>query len=224
MSRRPIAGTGLFSLLLRLYPPAFRETFEEEILEVLAEKFRDEQRIGALSQIRYVLRELEDLAIGAAVENLSVRFGMENPMTNNIRRFRFFIILSPVILAASLLVINPRYVLRIFSDLLGWEILLAVVLGLCIGLLLYFAPEPKDMPRRLREEFALVILFLMTNLLIIVGPALVMVFGSNSTINTPAGECASILRWILLGLIGLLALIAAAMAGKRVHTTRGQAG
>ena len=224
MSRNSNNPDFLFSALMRLYPPDFRETFEEEMLDVLAEKSRSEQGTGARSQIRFVLRELEDLAVGAAVERLTSRFGKDNPMSNNILRVRIFTILSPVFLAIFLLVVNPRYVLRIFSDLLGWEIVLAVILGVSIGLLLWSVPEPSDMPSRLREEFALLILFLVINLSIILGPALVMVFGSGAIINTPAVEYASALRWILLGLNGVLALIVAAMAVKRTSGAKGQAG
>jgi hypothetical protein len=224
MKKRQLTGAGLFSLLLRLYPPAFRETFEEEMQEVFAEKIDDERGAGAMERIGLVLRELGDLTFQALEERMNDFYRKENPMSENIRRVRIFSVLSPVLLSVFLLVINPRYILRIFSDLLGWEILLAVVLGVCIGLLLWFAQEPRDMAGRLREGFVLLILLLMTNLFIILGPALVMVFGSGTTKNTPAGGYASVLRWILFGLIGFLALVAAAMAVKRVRAMRGQAG
>jgi hypothetical protein len=213
-----------FSVIMRLYPRAFRETFGEEMLEVIAEKSREERGAGILSQIRFVLREFEDLAVGAAVERLNGWCGKKKPMGNDIHRFRLFMILSPVILAMFLLVVNPRYALRIFSDLTGWEIVLAVVLGVSIGLLLWSAPEPKDTASRLREEFKLLILALMTNLLILVGPALVMVFGSGAIMNYPTGEYASVLRWFLLGWNGWLAYHAAAMAVKRVGAMGSKAG
>jgi hypothetical protein len=221
MSKLRGVGIGLFSLLLRFYPVSFRNDFGDEMLEVFAEKSR-EQGTSPLARVRLVLGESVDLAVGAAVEHLTGRSGKENSMISNLRRFRFFIILSPVILALFLLILNPRYVLRIFSDLLGWEILSVVVLGLCIGLLLYFAPEPTDLSRRLREDLGLVVLFLMTNLFIILGPALVMVFGSDTAIHTSAGEYATGLRWIMLGGIGVLGLITAAMAAGKIRAARGQ--
>src|SRR4030042_6987980 len=100
-------GAMLFSLLLRLYPAAFREEFGVEMQGVFEEKMAEEQRAGAARNISLVFCEMADLTIRALAERVNVWCGKENAMSDNLQRVRIFAVLSPVILAMFLLLITP---------------------------------------------------------------------------------------------------------------------
>jgi hypothetical protein len=210
MNRIERIGARGFSLLMRLYPAGFRDTFGVEMLGVFEEKLADGRDAGVGSRIGLVLNELADLTLRALAQRAMGRKGKEYPMTASARRVRFLVILSPVLLTVFLAIVNPRYLARIFTDSLGWEMIAALVLGLCICLLVWSASIPADSGRRFGEELALAFLVLTMDLTIMLGPALVMAFGYGS----PSGagrDYGVTLRWIVLAIVGLLAIVSTAM-------------
>jgi hypothetical protein len=221
MNRDLISPEFIFSALMRLFPPAFRDEFGEEMAGVFAEKMGEERKAGLARRISIVFYELADLTIQALAERAEGRYGKEHPMSDNLHRVRIFAVLSPVILAVFLVIINPRYVLRLFSDPMGWAVVAAVLLGLGIGLILWSAPMPTQNGRKLVQEFALVFILLLLDVLIILGPAIVMVFGSSSQIAA-GREFSAPVMWFLLAVNGVLACVVIGMAINRMQAKRSQ--
>lgn len=94
--------------------------------------------------------------------------------------------------------------------------------------MLWSSPAPAEKGRRLREEFALLFMILLTDLSIIIGPALVILFDSPvahaSSIASSMQDAATIFRWILLAVDFALAGIVITMVGTRIRAGRTRPG
>ncbi len=130
MPAKPAMTSALYEGLLRLYPRAYRQQFEDEMIAVFREADGDVHQMGSLGKARFYFRELGGLCRGALAEHARRIFGGHVPFPLSSRRFtmrssfRFpkataflmTVILAGIVLAiekaeaicASLPEVNPR--------------------------------------------------------------------------------------------------------------------
>jgi hypothetical protein len=203
MTRLEKGACRLYSLMMELYPAAFRKEFGEEMQGVFEEKLAEEKNAGPAYLMLVTFRELRDLAIHAIPERIKEWKGGQHTMrfmfTPN-RGARAVSILSPILLIVFLSVINPRYIFHFFSDPLGWGILAAVLLGLFLGWMNWRLPLPKASIKVFLEELRMLSLILFLDMLIILGPALVILMQSPISATESLAQFTAVVRWTIFGI------------------------
>jgi hypothetical protein len=198
-----------YSLLLALYPTTFRKEFGEEMQGVFEEKLAEEKSAGSVHLLSVIFREFRDLAIRAIPERIEEWKGVPQIMSTPRLRVRMVLIQTPILLAALLLIYNPRYLLHFVNDVLGWEILGAIALGLFIGWRIWTIPSPKTTAKYILEELGILCLILFMNLLIMLGPALIILVKAPVSMTVPpVAQFLAAMRWIILGLDFVLLVVA----------------
>jgi hypothetical protein len=220
MTRLEKGARRLFSLLMGWYPAAFRKEFGEEMQGVFEEKLAEEKIAGPAHLTLVTFRELQDLVIRAIPERIKEWKGAPHIMhfmfTPN-RGARAVSILSPILLIVFLSVINPRYIFHFFSDPLGWGILVAVLLGLFLGWMNWRLPLPKVSIKSVLEELGMFSLILYLDMLIMLGPAVIILSQRSISATGSLAQFVGAVRWTVLG-IDCVLLGAAIYMG--IKTTR----
>jgi hypothetical protein len=219
MTRLEKGSRRLYSMLMGLYPAAFREEFEEEMQGVFEEKLAEQKKASPAQLLSVLFRELRDLTIQAIRERIKEWKGAQHTMrfirfmfTPN-RGGRAVSILSPILLIVFLSVINPRYIFHFFSDPLGWGILVAILLGLFLGWMNWKLPLPKASIKVFLEELGMVGLLLFLDMLILLGPAIIIL--SQRSISPSLAQFVGAVQWTVLGFDCVLLGAAGALSFKR---------
>jgi hypothetical protein len=208
----------LYSLMMGLYPAAFRKEFGEEMQGVFEEKLTGEKDAGPANLTLMIFRELWDLAFHAILERIKEWKGAPHIMFTPNPRIRIFSILTPIFLVGFLAIYNPRYVSCFFTDPLGWEIIAAVLLGLCVSWMIWRLPLPKRAEKYFLEELGMICLIIFMNLLIILGPAFIILSRSPIAATGSLAQFAKAMRWIVLGIDCVLLGAAIYMGIRRFST------
>jgi hypothetical protein len=191
-----------YSLLLRLYPATFREEFGEEMKAVFLDGLSDSRKAGVPSAVGVCARELMDFPVNAIREHLSTRNKRGNLPMNRKQPATTILFLMPFVMAVLLLTVNPRFILRLFSDSLGWLILMGIVLVVCLNLMVFFKPSPETENRKI----VLALLSFVAIIALLMGPALIMVSQFITTTGTATNDALrSALNTRTLTIIVLLA-------------------
>jgi hypothetical protein len=210
----------IYDFLLRLYPSLFRAEFGEEMRAVFLSRLSDSGREGLLPAAGVCGVELIDLPISAIREHLLDRKkGGYFPMNKKLPTTTILLFL-PLIEAVFLLIVNPRFILRLFSDILGGLIFLGVVLSVCLSLLIFLNPSPETT----RHKLGIALLSFAAVMALLMGPVLVMLAQFPAvTFNAPGtflNEQTLIIIFLLIDLV-LAAVMVFNIARNRRH---GEAG
>jgi hypothetical protein len=215
MTRLEKEARPLYSLVMGLYPAAFRKEFGEEMQWVFEEKLAEEKKAGSAHMLLVIFQELRDLAIHAIPERIKEWKGAPQFMFTPNPRIRILSILSPILLMAFLSLVNPRYISRFLADPLGWEIIVAVLLGLFIGWTVWKLPLPKMGAKYVLEELGMVGLLLFLDLMIILGPAVIILSQRTIPAAGSLAQFVGVVRWIILGIDCVLLGAAIYLESKR---------
>jgi hypothetical protein len=199
-----------YSLLMGLYPAAFRKEFGDEMQYVFEEKLAEEKKAGSAHLLLVIFQELHDLAIQAIPERIKEWKGAQRTMRfihfmfTPSRGARAVSILSPILLIVFLSVFNPRYIFHFFSDPLGWGILVAVLLGLFLGWMNWRLPLPKASLKVFWEELGMVSLIFFLDMLILLGSAVIILSQMSISATGSLAQFVAVVRWIILGIDSIL--------------------
>jgi hypothetical protein len=202
MTRLEKGARRFFSLLMGWYPAAFRKEFGEEMQGVFEEKLAEEKKAGPAHLLLVIFQELHDLAIQAIPERIKEWKGAQHIMHfmfTPSRGARAVSILSPILLILFLSVINPRYIFRFFTDPLGWGILAAILLGLFLGWMNWRLPLPKASIKKVLEELGMFGLILFLDVLIMLGPAVIILSQWSISATGSLAQFVGAVRWTVLG-------------------------
>jgi hypothetical protein len=131
----------IYALLVRLYPSSFRAEFDDEMQSVFAAKLSDAARSGTIPTIAVCLQELRDLPGNLLLEYgraLAHKKGEYAGMDILHWRLHTIGLVVPLGLVGLLLVVNPRYLLLLMTDMLGWLIIIGFALTIALNTLRQF--------------------------------------------------------------------------------------
>ncbi|MBP7354950.1 MAG: hypothetical protein KA928_02220 [Longilinea sp.] len=189
-----------FAWLVSLYPAEFRETFGPEMLAVFTAKLtaaRNESRRAMLAASLHELSELPGNLLTEHWHNLK-KGGI--PMVST-RRLVFTGLAIPLGVAVFLVIINPNYMLNLFTGFLGWLAVISFLLLILLNGVLIWRGQRQDHP----SPGWVVGLTLAALLCIFLGPTLNRVSGMLPPIWTTVITIVLIL--VSLGCISVLATL-----------------
>lgn len=193
----------LFSILLHLYPAAFRDEFGEELLAVFTEKCVDARQSGWMAWLSVWVNELAELPWNLFIEYWLLLRGRNanGGFDMNVlpEKKAVVTILIPFILGIALWILNPAYMNKLFTTSLGLLFIICVVLILAVNSLLIL-----DHLEKARVWSGL--LAGLAVLIIIFAPAFVLLINSTYLVNSMP-MTAALIGLVLCNVGLLIALI-----------------
>ena len=204
----------LYAWLIRLYPAAFRDEFGDELLDVFTAKCADARQSGLNELLAVWFHELAELPWNLFTEywlllrSRMLKGGFEMGMQPD--KKAAVTVLIPIILGVSLWIINPTYMNKFFSSLLGGLFLSCVLLILAVNTLLILGYWEKS-------RLWIGLLAVLAVMIIMFAPAFLHLIASGYIASALPGTIVS----MILALCDLGLLIALIVLAKKAKDVRG---
>lgn len=203
----------LYSILIHLYPAAFRYEFGDELLAVFTAKCADARQSGGFDLMVVWFCEITEFPGNLLIEYwLLVRGGKSNggfDMAIQPDKKAVVTVVIPLLLGIALWIMNPPYMNKLFSSLLGLLFLSCVVLILAVNAFLILGYWEKS-------RLWIGLLAVLAVMIIMFAPAFLHLIASAYIANALPGTVAS----ILLVLCDLGLLIALVWLGNNVKSVQ----